>query len=197
MSKDFTSQEIREACFSLNPNKAPGPDGFNGYFFRKAWSIIGEDVTRAIQEFFSSGKLLGEFNSTLIYLIPKVTNPSSFGDFRPISCCNFIYKIIAKLIAGRIKVLLPLIITKTQSAFIAGRKIGDNIMLIQEFFRDYHKDAGPPRCALKVDLQKAYDSLHWKFLVNTLEAFHFPQRVIQWIKACISSAKFSMQIGEW
>ena len=65
---------------SMNPNKAPGPDGFNGMFFIKAWPVIGGDIIRAVQEFFfSSGKLLKEFNTTIITLVPKVPNPFYHG----------------------------------------------------------------------------------------------------------------------
>ncbi|KAK2653134.1 hypothetical protein Ddye_012990 [Dipteronia dyeriana] len=79
------------------------------------------------------------------------------ADFRRISCCNTLYKIIAKIIANRIKPCLPNIISPSQSAFMAGRRIGDNILLVQELMRDYHNDAGMPKLALKVDLMKAFD----------------------------------------
>ncbi|KAK3204555.1 hypothetical protein Dsin_018601 [Dipteronia sinensis] len=78
-------------------------------------------------------------------------------DFRPISCCNTLYKIIAKIIVNRIKPCLPDIISHFQSAFVAGRCIGDNILLVQELMRNYHKGASFPKLALKVDLMKAFD----------------------------------------
>ncbi|KAK2653179.1 hypothetical protein Ddye_013035 [Dipteronia dyeriana] len=99
MDRDVTNDEIREVCFSLHPNKAPGPDGFNAYFFKKTWDIVSEDVINDIQEFFRSGHLLKDLSTTILALVPKVPNPSKLKDFRPISCCNTLYKIIAKIIA--------------------------------------------------------------------------------------------------
>ncbi|KAK0574015.1 hypothetical protein LWI29_017005 [Acer saccharum] len=128
MDRDVTNDEIRDVCFSLHPNKAPGPDGFNAHFFKKTWDIVGEDVINAIQKFFRSGHFLKEINATILALVPKVPNPSKMKDFRPISCCNTLYKIIAKIIANRIKPCLPDIINPSQSAFVAGRSTGDNIL---------------------------------------------------------------------
>ncbi|KAK0580648.1 hypothetical protein LWI29_004632 [Acer saccharum] len=118
-------------------------------FSRKHGDIVGEDVINAIQEFFRSGLLFKELNATIISLVPKVPNPSKMKDFRPISCCNTLYKIIAKIIANRIKPCLLDIINPSQSAFVAGRSIGDNILLTQELMRNYHKDVGCPKLALK------------------------------------------------
>ncbi|KAM1735540.1 hypothetical protein ACFX12_014001 [Malus domestica] len=192
---EVTRDEIKDVCFFMNPNKAPGPDGFNGMFFRKAWPVIGGDIIRAVKEFFSSGKLLKEFNTTIITLVPKVPNPSTMGDFRPISCCNTMYKIISKVLANRLKSILPHIISKSQTAFVHGRRIGDNILLVQELLRNYHRDTGSPRCALKVDLMKAYDMVEWDFILSTLMAFNFPPIMINWIHCCISSPKFSISVN--
>ncbi|KAK3204760.1 hypothetical protein Dsin_018806 [Dipteronia sinensis] len=142
MDRDVTNDEIREVCFSLHPNKAPGSDGFNAHFFKKTWDIVGEDVINAIQEFFRSGHLFKELNATILAFVPKVPNPSTMKDFRPISCCNTLYKIIA----NRIKPFLP-DISPSQSAFMAGRSVGNNILLAQELIRNYHKDIGYPRLA--------------------------------------------------
>ena len=115
----------------------------------------------AIVDFFSSGCLLREINCTILSLVPKVPNPSSMHDYRPISYCNTIYKCISKIIATRIKRCLPYIISTAQVAFVHGRSIADNILLTQELMKNYDLDSGPPRCALKIDLKKAYDSISW------------------------------------
>ncbi|KAK3204570.1 hypothetical protein Dsin_018616 [Dipteronia sinensis] len=153
----ITNEEICDVCFSLHPNKAPGPYGFNAHFFKITWNIVGEDVISALQEFFRSGLLLKELNATILALVPKVPNPSKIKDFRPISFCNTLYKIIAKIIANRIKPCLTDIISSSQLAFVAGRSIGDNILLVQELMRNYHKNVCCPKLALKVDLMKAFD----------------------------------------
>jgi hypothetical protein len=91
-------------------------------------------------------------NATSISLIPKVANPMRLTDFRPISCYNTVYKCIAKILAVRIKVVLPSLVGPYQTAFISGRRISDNILLSQELMKGYHKSTGPGRCAMKVDM---------------------------------------------
>ncbi|KAK3230038.1 hypothetical protein Dsin_001919 [Dipteronia sinensis] len=192
MGREITNDEIREVCFSLHPNKAPGPNGFNAHVFKITWDIVGADVMSVVQEFFRFGLLLKELNAMILVLVPKVPNPSKMKDFRPISCCNTLYKIIAKIIANRIKPYLLDIISPSQSAFMDCRSIGDNILLAQELMRNYHKDVGCPKLALKVDLMKAFDMVDWGFLVETLATFHFSPKVIMWFKACLTTLKFSI-----
>ena len=120
--------------------------------------MVGE-VTDAIMSFFVSGKLLREVNSTIIALIPKVPNPYLLNDYRPISCCNIIYKCISKILATRIKGVLLELIDKSQTAFIQGRRIFDNVLISQELLRNYHLDRGSPRCTLKIDFMKAFDNV--------------------------------------
>ena len=129
LDREVLDDEIKSALFFLKDNKGPGPDGVSLGFFKKSWSVVGADVTRAIRSFFRSGRLLKEVNATYITLIPKVPNPSQVKDFRPISCCNTIYKCIAKIIADRIKVVLPSVVSPNQSTFITGRHISDSILL--------------------------------------------------------------------
>ncbi|XP_059663757.1 uncharacterized protein LOC132309469 [Cornus florida] len=150
--------EIQNCMLSLNRDKAPGPDGYNALFFQKTWHIVGNSIIKAISKFFRNGKLLSEINCTYISLVPKCSNPSFLNDYRPISCCNIIYKCIAKLLASKLQLTLPHIIDTTQTAFVQGRKITDSILLAHVLLRGYHKDIGPPRCAIKIDLMKAFDS---------------------------------------
>ncbi|KAM1140344.1 hypothetical protein ACFX19_041123 [Malus domestica] len=128
-------------------------------------------------------------------LSPKVSVPATMRDFRPISCCNTLYKIIAKSVANRLKEVLSPMVSLDQLAFIPGRKIGDSILLAQEILGDYHEVEGSPRCALKVDLMKAYDTVEWDFILSTLVAFAIPPTMINWIKSCISSPMFSIVVN--
>ncbi|XP_071738847.1 uncharacterized protein [Rutidosis leptorrhynchoides] len=98
----------------------------------------GQDVINVVQEFFLTGQMLKEINYTIVSLIPKVYVPSKVTDYRPIACCNVIYKCISKIIVARIKSSLDDIVNINQSAFIPGRKIADNILLTQELMRNYH-----------------------------------------------------------
>ncbi|KAL2224833.1 UNVERIFIED_CONTAM: hypothetical protein Sindi_2937100 [Sesamum indicum] len=170
----LSPNDVKKAVFDIAEDKAPGPDGYSSGFFKAGWPIVGEEVTRAVLDFFSNGKLLKQINSTILALIPKVHTPMSVNDFRSISCCNVLYKIIAKLLVQRISVLLDKIVSPCQTTFIPGRIIGDNIMLAQELFAKYNQMHLPPRCALKVDIRKAYDTVEWDFLLAVLQLFGFP-----------------------
>ena len=90
-------------------------------FFKKSWEVIGNDVCDAVKEFFQSSKLLGEVNSTLITLVPKIQQPNKVSDYRPIACCNMVYKCISKIITNRIKQSLDKLVSINQSAFVPGR----------------------------------------------------------------------------
>lgn len=159
MHASVSREEVRRTIFAMKASKAPGPDGFSMGFFHKAWPLIREGVVDAVLEFFSSGILLKEVNATVINLVPKKKNPTVMGDYRPISCCNLVYKTITKILANRLLPGLVDIVSNNQWAFIPNRSIAKNIMLAQEFVHDYHKAKGASRCALKVDLMKAYDSV--------------------------------------
>nr|GFC92323.1 methylenetetrahydrofolate reductase 1 [Tanacetum cinerariifolium] len=156
MVRSVSDREVKEALFSMGDDKSPGPDRYTAAFFKEAWTIVGDEVSNAIREFFTNGKLLKELNHTVIALIPKVKSPSRVNDYRPISCCNVLFKCISKIIANRIKQSLKSLVSPNQSAFVSGRCISDNILLKQELMHNYHLDRGSPRCAFKVDIQKAY-----------------------------------------
>ncbi|GJS52904.1 RNA-directed DNA polymerase, eukaryota, reverse transcriptase zinc-binding domain protein [Tanacetum coccineum] len=168
MIVEVTDNEIKDAVFDIDSSKSSGHDGYTSYFFKKAWGIIRKEVFLAIKEFFRNGKLLGEINATLIALVLKIDTPNKISEFRPIACCNVLYKCISKIIANRIKLGLNKIVSINQSAFIPGRHIQDNILLSQELLRGYDRKQGAKRCAMKIDIQKAYDTVNWQFLKDIL-----------------------------
>ncbi|GJX84964.1 RNA-directed DNA polymerase, eukaryota, reverse transcriptase zinc-binding domain protein [Tanacetum coccineum] len=161
MVRMVNDEEIKTAMFQIDGNKAPGPDGFSAYFFKKSWSIVGTDVCNAVKEFFRTGKLLNEVNSTLISLIPKILTHDKVTDFRPITCFNVLYKCISKIITDRMKNAIGKIVGLNQSAFVPNRHVQDNILLSQELLRGYERKDGPKRVAMKIDIQKAYDTVNW------------------------------------
>lgn len=190
-----SDSEIKQAIFDMGDNKAPGPDGFSVAFFKSSWDIVGRTVCTAVREFFTHGKLLKEWNHTAIALIPKCANAKLVTDYRPISCCNVPYKIITKIIASRLAVVLPDIIDHAQSAFIEGRSMSDNIFLAQELIRGYCRKRTGMRCMIMVDLRKAYDTISWQFLREMLSHLQFPPAFIGWIMKCVSTSSFSVAIN--
>ena len=195
LGKEVSAEEITKVMFSLKNGKAPGPGGFSAGFFKKAWGIVGDDVVKAISSFFRDSRILKQLNNTSIALIPKVLNPSHVSEFRPISCCNTIYKCISRILAGRLKDVLSGLISKSQTAFVPGRRIADNIFLSQELLRGYHLQRGTPRCAIKVDLMKAYDNVRWDCIIAILRSMGFPDIFVRWVFECISTPSYSININ--
>ncbi|GJT06737.1 hypothetical protein Tco_0841199 [Tanacetum coccineum] len=195
MVREVSDNEIKDALFSMGDDKAPGPDGFTAAFFKKSWDIMGGEITNAVRDFFSNGKLLKELNHTIIFLIPKVSTPAKITDYHLISCYNVLFKCIIKIIANRIKEDLRDLVSINQSAFVSGRRISDNILLTPEFMRTYHCKRGPPRCAFKVDIQKAYDMVNWGFLRSILAGFGFHPTMVECIMVCVSTTSYSVCIN--
>nr|GEU34897.1 reverse transcriptase [Tanacetum cinerariifolium] len=148
--------EINKAVINLGTHKAPGEDGFTGLFFHKYWHIVGDSVSKAIHQFFKDGVMPLSLNKMLVVLIPKVTYPEIVGQFRPISLCNFVYRVILQIMANRLKTYMHKIISSQQSAFIPGRIIQDCMVVANEAFHYIrNKKKGNQRVmALKLDLKK-------------------------------------------
>ncbi|GJV13663.1 protein LAZ1, partial [Tanacetum coccineum] len=187
--------EIKDAIFSMRDDKALGLDGFTAAFFKKSWDIVGGEIIIAVRDFFTNGKLLKELNHTIISLIPKVSTPAKINDYRPIYCCNVLFKCVSKIIANLIKEDLGDLISINQSAFVSGRRISDNILLTKERMQNYHRKRGPPRCVFKVDIRKAYDTVDWGFLRSILVGFEFHPTMIEWIMVCVSTTSYFVCIN--
>ena len=156
--------------------------------------MISQDFTVAVQSVFS-GFLPKGVNSTILALIPKKLDSLEMKDNRPIACCNVLYKVVSKILVNRLKQLLPRIIAENQSAFFQGRLLMDNVLLASELVKDYHKDGITPRCVMKINISKAFDSVQWDFVLKCLGEVGFPERFMHWIKLCITTPSFSVQVN--
>lgn len=190
-----TEEEIRRVLFEMPSNKSPGPDGFPCEFFKTTWSVLSHDFIVAVQSVFRYGFLPKGVNSTILALIPKKQDSMEMKDFRPIACCNVMYKVVSKILANRLKLLLPKIISENQSAFVQERLLMENVLLASELVKDYHKTEVSPRCVMKLDISKAFDSVQWSFVLNILRSMGFSEKYIHWIKLCITSPSFSVQVN--
>ena len=113
LGKVFTEDEMRRAMKQMYPLKAPGPDGMPPLFYQHFWPNIDEVVTKTILDFLNNGLSPPNFNETHIVLIPKIKEPKRVSDYRPISLCNVVFRITSKVIANRLKKILPSIISDT------------------------------------------------------------------------------------
>ncbi|XP_013745364.2 uncharacterized protein LOC106447969 [Brassica napus] len=189
--------EIKDAVFSIHADKAPGPDGFSASFFHSNWDSIGSDISEEIQTFFTTGSLPPKINETFIRLIPKIKNPRTVADYRPIDLCNVYYKIISKILTKRLRPLLSSIISENQSAFVPGRAIADNVLITHEVLHYLKTSKAEKRCAMavKTDMSKAYDRLEWEFIRLVLQRMGFHEKWIHWIMECISSVTYAFLIN--
>lgn len=188
-------EEIKEVVFSINKESAAGPNGYSSLFYQYSWEIITLDLLDAIQDFFNGRVISTGITSTSIILIPKKAEAKEWKDFRPISLCNVINKILTKVMSSRLNKILPRIISASQSGFTPGRDIGDNILLAQELIQNIDRKTRGGNAVLKLDMAKAYDRVDWEFLFKVMEKFGFNQDWIDKIKRSINNCGFSILIN--
>ncbi|XP_062100567.1 uncharacterized protein LOC133806486 [Humulus lupulus] len=193
--KPFKKKDVKAALFHINCVKSPGPDGFSAGFYKFLWKDIGDEISNVILGFFEKGELANEINNTTLSLIPKVENPSKAVDFRLIACSNTLYKCISKMICMRLARVLPVLINQNQGAFVQNRSLAHNIFIFQDLIKGYNRRNISPRCVLKIDLSKAYDTIDWLFLENLLKAFCFPSKFIHRIMLCLRGTTYSLMLN--
>ena len=162
----------------MAPLKAPGPNGMPLIFFQKFWNTVGDDVVEAVLLCLNFGTILPSLNHTFISLIPKVKSPEYVIEFRPIALCNIVYKLVSKVLANRLRNVLPHIISDFQSAFQSDKALSDNILVAFELLHQMkrRKSRKTWHMALKLDMSKAYDRLEWIFLQWIMEKMGFHPR---------------------
>ena len=181
----------------MHPTKAPGPDGMSAIFYQKYWEIVGPSVTNMMLNVLNSDAPLSDINSTNIVLVPKVKNPSKMKDFRPISLSNVCYKLVSKVLANRLKAILPQIISENQSAFIPERLITDNVLVAFELmhYLDHKKSGLDCFMAVKLDMSKVYDRVEWGFVEKVMMRLRFHDKWVGWILKCITTVTYSILIN--
>ncbi|GJS95704.1 RNA-directed DNA polymerase, eukaryota [Tanacetum coccineum] len=189
-----TYDEVKRAVWDCGANKSPGPDGFTFEFFRKFWKTLDQDVFQAVSDFFENGHIPRGCNASFIALIPKIHDAKIVKDFRPISLIGSIYKIITKILANRLCNVLPCLISEVQSAFVSNRNILDGPFILDELLQ-WCKHKRKRAMIFKVDFEKAFDSVKWDYLIDTLRAFGFGQKWCSWINGCFETATGSVLVN--
>lgn len=169
LMRPYSRTEIETVVKNMGALKAPGPDGFQALFFQKNWDMVSDNVYQLASNVLEGKGMSKRLNDTHIVLIPKVENPEFANQFRSISLCNVAYKIVTKTIVNRIKPMMPHLTACTQSSFVPGRQITDNIVIVQEVIHTMRNKQGSKGfMAIKIDFEKAYDRLRWSFIQDTL-----------------------------
>ncbi|KAA3462890.1 reverse transcriptase [Gossypium australe] len=197
LNSPFKEDEVYAALKGMGPLKAPGPDGFPALFFQKFWHIVGKEVLEYCLGILNDGKGIESANMTDIVLIPKVSQPTALVNFRPISLCSVIYKLVTKTIANRLQTVIGGCIDKAQSAFIPGRLISDNVILAYELLHTFRQKRTGKKdyMAVKLDMSKAYDRVEWGFVMQVMRKMGFSATWIKLIMKCITSVSYTVIIN--
>lgn len=187
-------EEVKRALFSMHPEKSSGPDCMSPGFYQKYWNTVGKDLISLVKRFFDTASFDSHLTDTNIVLIPKKKCPVQMTDLRPISLCNVAYKVISKVLANRLKRVINGIISETQSAFIPGRLITDNIMLSYEVMHFMKRKTKRKKgwMALNLDMSKAYDRVEWGFLKAMLTKIGFSSNLVALFMSCVTSAHYQI-----
>lgn len=196
LCKSYSDEEIKAALFQMGPTKAPGPDGFPALFYQHHWNFLGEDICQAVRGFLLGRPIPEGFCDSVIVLIPKTVRPKHLKNFRPISLCNVLYKIASKVLANRLKSLLPVVVSETQSAFVPGRLITDNALIAYECLHTIRKQrVKKPFFALKIDMMKAYDRVEWSYLHQCLTKLGLAPSWIDTVMRCVTNVRYAVRVN--
>lgn len=190
----FSKEEIKMAVWDCEDLKSPGPDGITFDFIKDFWDSIKGDFVRFISEFHDRRHIVRGENNSFIILIPKKASPQRIGDFRPISLIRCMYKVLSKILANRLRKVLPNIISENQTAFVKGIQILDGILIENELV-DKAKKKGKKTMLFKVDFEKAFDSVNWNYLQEMMQFMGFCCKWRKWIEECLQSASISVLVN--
>jgi len=194
LTKPFSLVEVKQVVWDCDSFKSPGPDGISFGFIKEFWDLLQDDLMRFMVEFHRNGKLTKGINSTFIALIPKVNSPQRLNDFRPISLGGCLYKVLAKVLANRLRSVVGCVVSESQSAFIKVKQILDGILIANEVV-DEPRRLNKELVLFKVDFENAYDFVDLKYLDLVMANMNFPRLWRKWISECVGTTTSSVLVN--
>ncbi|XP_027343074.1 uncharacterized protein LOC113855643 [Abrus precatorius] len=194
LMQHFTLEEVVDMIHSCSEDKSSGSDVFNFAFLKKFWPLLKEEIMWMLRDFYRNASFPKEINSYFVALIPKTTCPQGLEEDRSISLVGCLYKVVAKLLANRLKRVLDPVIAHTQTTFVPKRLMLEGLATLNEVI-DWVKKKRKPCFILKVDYEKAYDSIEWSFLIYMLRKLGFNEEWIRWIEACVCGGHLSILVN--
>lgn len=191
----FTMAEVWAAIIASPIEKAPGPDGFTGQFFRSCWPIIKDEIMAVFNKFHQlRGQNFSELNTAFITLLSKKNGASEISHFRPISLTHSIAKLISKVLSIRLASAIDGLISPAQTAFQKGKCIHDSYRYVQGCVRMLQRERRPA-LLFKLDIAKTFDTVSWEYILELMQQMGFPPRWRDWIAMLLSSASSSCMLN--
>jgi hypothetical protein len=192
--RPFSLDEVKQAVWDRDNYKSPGPDGISFDFIKEFWPELKDEFMRFLSEFHRNGKLTKGINSTFIALILKVESPQQLNYFRLISLIRYMYKVLAKVLGNRLWVVIGTVISDSQSTFVKGKQILDGILIANEVV-DEARRCNKEMLLFKVNFEKDYDSVDFKYLDTVMAQMNFPTLRRKWITECVGTATTSVLVN--
>ncbi|XP_026399197.1 uncharacterized protein LOC113295052 [Papaver somniferum] len=189
------AEEIKNIIFEMDPESAPGPDGFSGIFYRSCWETIKYDLVAAIQSCWRRKFIPKGMNSSFLVLLPKTQGAKTANHFRPIGLSNVIFKIFTKVITKRMNGIMEKLISPQQVAYVKGRSIHEQVLLASELVNEMKVKRRGGNVGIKLDISQAYDSVSWEFLIKVLIQYGFSASWCDWIITLFKSARMSVMVN--
>ena len=184
---------IDTAVGQLGKDKTPGLDGFSGKFYQTFWPILKNDLLSVLNHYFLTGSFPRSFGRAVITLLPKKGDLADIANWRLVALLNNDYKILARLLANRLKECIGSVVNEDQTYCVPGRSIHDNVGLIRDII-DYANENGVPLAVVNLDQQKAFDNVDRGYLFDTMRAMGFGDRFLDYIKILYSGSESLVKI---
>jgi hypothetical protein len=194
LTKPFSENEIKCTLFQMEKNKAAGPDGMPIEFFQACWGFMKSDMIDVFKDFYEGTLNIKRLNYGIITLLPKVKGAEKIQQYRPICLVNCLYKWITKCLTSRLEAVAGRIIHKAQTAFLKGRNIMNGVLPLHEILHETKKQR-KTGVVLKLDFEKAYDKVHWGFLLRSLEIRGFSSTWCAWIKKVLENGTLAVKVN--
>ncbi|KAL5715982.1 hypothetical protein ACHQM5_017730 [Ranunculus cassubicifolius] len=194
LERNFSEEEVYATMQDLAKEKTPGPDGFPIRFYIQCWHFMKGEIMEILRELQDNQFINWRLNNSFITLVPKIEGEKTVGDYRPISLISGIYKIISKVLASRLKTVMPELVSEFQSAGIEGRQVQEGVLVANELL-DSQIRSKKPGTIFKLDFLKAFDHVSWNFCLDVLGRYGFKSKWIGWIKACLHSSHSSVLVN--